>query len=156
MGLFDFFKKKEALDASEEEEEVLKPTRMLEDFFKIDIHNVLKLPANLEIEDNKYLTDLNSPEMGIFNQLRIIYFPEVKKANLQFISDNMVISEPLKELLAFITNRYGLDSVAGRGCFEEWERGMVSFMRVWPNIALVSAASGRIELVLFDILQYSA
>ena len=154
MGLFDFLKKKTTTVGSDKDEiELPQPAKTLESFFKIDIHNALGLSTNVKIEDNKYLSRLNSPEMGIFNQLRIIYFPDTKKANLQFLSDNMVISEPLKELLAFLTNQYGLDSVAKRGYFEEIERGMLSFMRLWPNIAMVTAINGYIELTLFDIHQ---
>ena len=97
MGLFDFLKKKTTTVGSDKDEiELPQPAKTLESFFKIDIHNALGLATNVKIEDNKYLSRLNSPEMGIFNQLRIIYFPDTKKANLQFLSDNMVISEPLK------------------------------------------------------------
>ena len=154
MGLFDFFKKKETVnEITENKRDIYQPPITLESFFNIDIHDVLKHLAIFETGDNEYLIRLNTPELGIFNRLRVIYFPKDKQANLQFKSDNMIVSEQLKELLAFFTDKYGIDNVANRGYFEDWEQGMISFMRLWPNAALVSAVTGHIELTLFGVYQ---
>ena len=156
MGLFDFFKRKKDVDETVELDNVPQPpTKTLEDFFSIDIHKVRNFPVIHELgyTDNNYLINLGMPEIGIFYQIRVIYFPENNCANLVFTADDMFVSEQLKELLAFFTNKYGIDSIAQRGYFEDWENGKFSFTRLWPNVALISAASGLIKLTLFDIHQ---
>lgn len=156
MGLFDFFKrKKDVGETVELDNEPQSSTKTLEDFFSIDIHKVRNFPVIHELgyTDNNYLINLGTPEIGIFYQIRVIYFPENKCANLVFASDDMFISEQLKELLAFFTDKYGIDNMAKRGYFEDWENGMFSFARLWLNVAMVSAASGQIELTLFDVYQ---
>ena len=103
MGLFDFFKSTKK--------------QSIEDFFKIDIHDIFKYnPEYLGEEVNdfgtilkKHRLVLDSPELEIFNELEIFEFGN-NSHNLIFKSNRSVLSKELREFIKFCTNKFGLDS----------------------------------------------
>ena len=161
MGIFDcFFEKDEVRPA----ETTTSAKNEVEDFFKIDLKNIMKYkPAFLRSEINivgrevKYYTlRLKELELGLFYELEIVEVME-GEYNITFKGRSNTITKGLSDFLNFYTNKYGLDET-GLGKIEQADYYCLdthSFSRIWKNLMLdnnsLNSSNGNIEMTLMGI-----
>lgn len=134
----------------------------VEDFFKIDIHDIYKYnPEYLGEEVNdfgtilkKYRLVLDRPELGIFDKLEINGFDN-NSHNLIFKSNKNVLSKELREFIKFCTNKFGLDS-SKEGEITNKDLNYIRqgiFSRMWTknNVWVDNNSNRKILLTLFSV-----
>ncbi|GEM_PF-1038902 len=134
----------------------------VEDFFKIDIHDIYKYnPEYLGEEVNdfgtilkKYRLVLDRPELGIFDKLEINGFDN-NSHNLIFKSNKNVLSKELREFIKFCTNKFGLDS-SKEGEITNKDLNYIRqgiFSRMWTEnkVWIDNNSNGEMLLTLFSV-----
>lgn len=161
MGLFDFFKKKETVgDTEKHEKETLPPTKTLEKFFKIDIHNIF---GAFPIRDttNPYRPYLyfipfseEEVELGNLTNLEVEYFPENKTATLIFEdirATDAIVSNEMREFMDFCFDSYGIDKI-GLGPYTGPQRAYPWLTWKWENIE-INCLDCHMKLIIKKVLQ---
>lgn len=136
------------------------PKQNIEDFFKIDIHNLFEynpeyIGTSTSVTGNEvthYKLRLKELELGQFFEIEMIE-PAAGEFNLIFKGRNNILTKEIEEFVAFCTNLYGLDDL-GYGRIEDTDKIQASrnvFSRMWKDIWIGNMAAEKLEMTLFGI-----
>lgn len=162
MGIFSFLFgiKEETSDLNSKGE------KRIEDFFKIDLNDIMKYNPTFTHSDvnsvgsevKHYNLRLKELELGIFYDLEIL---EVAKGecNIIFHGKSNILTKELSEFLSFYTRKYGLDEM-GYGDIEQTDYHYINshlFSRMWKNLMIdnnsLNGSNGNIEMSVLGLKQ---
>lgn len=152
MGIFDFLFNKD--------DEKIKEKDKIEDFFKIDIHELFRYDpvykkTETSITGNKvdyYEIKLRALELNQFTNIELIEVAE-NQFNIIFKGINNYITKDMEEFIDLCTKMYGYDRF-GNGVVSKFDHNKASqqsFLRWWDNVWIGNMVCDTMELKLYGI-----
>ena len=138
------------------------PTKTIEDWFNIDIHDIFKysprcisseVSEDSDQEIEYYLLKLEQPELDIFDSVQVIYFRKDKNYTLKFKARNTTSIRKFINFINDLARMYGPDSLGNRGFSDDEEarfRSGYSFSRMWKSV-WADNMGGYLKLTLYHL-----